>query len=79
MGGELPFVPVRCHGHPLDETGRRQQPSEAPRHPEGLRAEGVAEGDIPKLAAKAFEDACHRCNPRPVTQDDLAKLYAASL
>jgi 4-hydroxybutyrate dehydrogenase len=47
--------------------------------PEGLRAEGVTEADIPKLADKAFEDACHRCNPRPVTRDDLAALYRASL
>jgi alcohol dehydrogenase class IV len=47
--------------------------------PEGLRAEGVSEADIPKLADKAFEDACHRCNPRPVTRDDLAALYRASL
>jgi alcohol dehydrogenase class IV len=47
--------------------------------PEGLRAEGVSEGDVPKLADKAIEDACHRCNPRPVTRDDLADLYRASL
>jgi alcohol dehydrogenase class IV len=47
--------------------------------PEGLRAEGVSEADVAKLSAKAFEDACHRSNPRPVTQEDLAKLYAASL
>jgi alcohol dehydrogenase class IV len=47
--------------------------------PEGLRAEGVAEGDIPVLSAKAEEDACHRSNPRPVTRDDLAQLYRASL
>lgn len=47
--------------------------------PEGLRAERVTEADIPKLADKAFEDACHRCNPRPVTRDDLAALYRASL
>ena len=47
--------------------------------PEGLRAEGVSEGDVPKLADKAIEDACHRCNPRPVTRDDLAALYRASL
>jgi alcohol dehydrogenase class IV len=45
----------------------------------GLRAEGVTEADIPKLADKAFEDACHRCNPKPVTRADLAKLYEASL
>jgi 4-hydroxybutyrate dehydrogenase len=47
--------------------------------PSGLRAEGVSEADIPKLAAKAFEDACHRSNPRPTTQDDLARLYEKSL
>jgi 4-hydroxybutyrate dehydrogenase len=47
--------------------------------PAGLGAEGVTEADIPKLATKAFEDACHRCNPRPVTRDDLATLYRASL
>ena len=47
--------------------------------PEGLHAEGVSEGDVPKLADKAIEDACHRCNPRPVTRDDLVALYRASL
>jgi alcohol dehydrogenase class IV len=47
--------------------------------PDGLRAEGVAEGDIAVLCAKAFEDACHRSNPRAVTRDDLAQLYRASL
>jgi 4-hydroxybutyrate dehydrogenase len=47
--------------------------------PGGLRAEGVSEGDIPKLADKAFEDACHRSNPKPVSRDDLAELYRASL
>jgi alcohol dehydrogenase class IV len=47
--------------------------------PSGLRAEGVAESDVPKLADKAIEDACHRSNPTPVTRDDLAGLYLASL
>jgi alcohol dehydrogenase class IV len=47
--------------------------------PDGLSAEGVGESDIAKLSAKAFEDACHRCNPKPVTEDDLAKLYRASM
>jgi alcohol dehydrogenase class IV len=47
--------------------------------PDGLRQEGVSEADIPKLATKAFEDACHRSNPRPTTKDDLAALYRASL
>jgi 4-hydroxybutyrate dehydrogenase len=47
--------------------------------PEGLRAEGVGESDIEKLSLKAIEDACHRSNPRPVTREDLAALYRASL
>jgi 4-hydroxybutyrate dehydrogenase len=47
--------------------------------PEGLRAEGVVDADLPKLADKAAEDACHRSNPAPVTRDDLANLYRASL
>jgi alcohol dehydrogenase class IV len=47
--------------------------------PAGLGAEGVGEGDIPRLADKAIEDACHRCNPRPVDREQLAALYRASL
>ena len=47
--------------------------------PDGLRAEGVTEADVAKLADKAIEDACHRSNPRPVTRDDLASLYRRSL
>ncbi len=47
--------------------------------PSGLKSQGVSEADVPKLADKAFEDACHRSNPRPVTRDDLAALYRASL
>jgi 4-hydroxybutyrate dehydrogenase len=47
--------------------------------PGGLRQEGVTLADLDTLADKAFEDACHRCNPRPVTRDDLRDLYAASL
>ena len=47
--------------------------------PSGLAAEGVTKADIEKLSAKAFEDACHRSNPRPCTKDDLARLYEASL
>ncbi|MBX3198792.1 MAG: iron-containing alcohol dehydrogenase [Labilithrix sp.] len=47
--------------------------------PSGLAAEGVTKADIPKLADKALEDACHRSNPRPCTGDDLVKLYELSL
>lgn len=46
--------------------------------PGGLAVEGITERDVSKLAAKAFEDACHRSNPRPTTQDDLAALYRSS-
>jgi 4-hydroxybutyrate dehydrogenase len=47
--------------------------------PDGLRAEGITEADIPKLADKAIQDACHTSNPRKTSRDDLAALYAASL
>ncbi len=47
--------------------------------PNGLAAEGVTKNDIPKLADKAIEDACHKSNPKPTTRDDLAKLYEQSL
>ena len=47
--------------------------------PNGLHGDGVTAADIPKLADKAIEDACHRSNPRPVTREDLAALYEASL
>lgn len=47
--------------------------------PNGLTTEGVTKADIPKLADKAIEDACHRSNPRPCTRDDMVKLYELSL
>lgn len=47
--------------------------------PGGLAAEGIAEADLPKLAEKAFADACHRSSPRPTTQADLAMLYRQSM
>ena len=47
--------------------------------PEGLAAEGVGAEYIPLLSEKAFQDACHRSNPRPTGRDDLASLYRASL
>lgn len=47
--------------------------------PSGLSSEGVTKGDIPKLADKAMEDACKALNPRPVTRDDVVKLYELSL
>jgi alcohol dehydrogenase class IV len=47
--------------------------------PEALATEGIRAEDIPVLSEKAFEDACHRCNPRPTTRADLAALYRTSL
>ncbi len=47
--------------------------------PNGLGAEGVTKADVPKLADKAMEDACHRSNPRPCTREDMVKLYETSL
>ncbi len=47
--------------------------------PSGLGTEGITKADLPKLAEKAMEDACHRSNPRPCTQSDMAKLYELSL
>jgi alcohol dehydrogenase class IV len=46
--------------------------------PDGLRAAGIPEEGLPRLAQLAFEDPCHTENPRPCTQDDLLQLYRAS-
>jgi 4-hydroxybutyrate dehydrogenase len=47
--------------------------------PEGLRAQGISDTDIPKLAKLAFEDACHGSNPRACTEQDMEQLYRVSL
>lgn len=47
--------------------------------PSGLASQGVTKADVKKLADKAMEDACHRLNPRPVTREDVIKLYDLSL
>lgn len=46
--------------------------------PVGLSGAGVREGQLPALADKAFEDACHHANPRACTRDDLLALYRSS-
>ncbi|MDX2054079.1 MAG: iron-containing alcohol dehydrogenase [Polyangiaceae bacterium] len=46
--------------------------------PSSLREVGVPRDLLPKLADLAFEDACHRENPRPCTRDDMFALYEAS-
>jgi alcohol dehydrogenase class IV len=45
----------------------------------GLRNHGVTEALLPKIADKAFEDACHQLNPRPTTRDDLLNIARAAL
>jgi alcohol dehydrogenase class IV len=47
--------------------------------PNGLSSEGITSADLPKLADKAIEDACHRSNPRPCTRTDLLKMYEVAL
>src|SRR5439155_3078290 len=47
--------------------------------PAGLASAGVRREMLASLADKAFEDACHRLNPRPCTRDDLLELYRASM
>jgi alcohol dehydrogenase class IV len=47
--------------------------------PAALRDAGVSEDLLPKLAGLAFQDACHRDNPRECSEADLLALYRASL
>jgi alcohol dehydrogenase class IV len=44
----------------------------------GLRHHGVPRESLPSLAAKAYEDPCHKTNIRPCTQADLLRLYEES-
>ncbi len=47
--------------------------------PATLGALGVTRDQIPLLAAKAMEDACHQSNPRPCTEADMIALYEKAL
>ena len=47
--------------------------------PARLREVGVQEKDLRRIAHKAFEDASHRSNPRPCTEEDLLALVRAAL
>src|SRR6185503_10602569 len=47
--------------------------------PSGLAAVGLSSAQLPPLADKAIEDACHQGNPRPCTRDILFELYQKSL
>ncbi|HUL59431.1 MAG TPA: iron-containing alcohol dehydrogenase [Anaeromyxobacteraceae bacterium] len=46
--------------------------------PARLRDAAVREEDLPRIAAKAFEDASHRTSPRPCTEADLLALARAA-
>jgi alcohol dehydrogenase class IV len=46
--------------------------------PARLRDAGVAEADLPRIAAKAFQDASHQTNPRPCSEADLLELARAA-
>jgi len=46
--------------------------------PARLRDAGVREEDLPRVGAKAFEDASHRGSPRPCTEADLLGLARAA-
>lgn len=46
--------------------------------PARLRDVGVQENDLPRVAAKAFEDASHRTSPRPCSEADLLALARAA-
>jgi alcohol dehydrogenase class IV len=47
--------------------------------PVTLGALGVTRDQIPLLAKKAMEDACHQSNPRPCTEADMIALYEKAL
>ena len=47
--------------------------------PEGLAAAGIPEDALPKLAKLAIEDATHKQNPRPCSEEDMLALLRASL
>ncbi|MBM7114280.1 iron-containing alcohol dehydrogenase [Archangium primigenium] len=46
--------------------------------PTRLRDVGVQEKDLERIADKAFQDASHRGNPRPCTQEDLLAMIRES-
>ena len=47
--------------------------------PSTLSALGVTRHQIPLLAERAMEDACHQSNPRPCTEADMIALYEEAL
>ncbi len=47
--------------------------------PAKLSEAGVQREQIPAMVEQAWEDACHRLNPRTVGKDDLKNLYEAAI
>ena len=47
--------------------------------PASLKAAGVPESAIVKMAAQAMRDSCHRRNPRPCSERDMEALYRAAM
>ena len=47
--------------------------------PGSLKAAGVPESSILKMAAQAMRDSCHRRNPRPCSERDMEALYRAAM
>ncbi|MEA3226521.1 MAG: iron-containing alcohol dehydrogenase, partial [Planctomycetota bacterium] len=43
--------------------------------PKSLGEVGIREDQLVMLAKKAFDDPCHKSNPRPCTEQDLLMLY----
>jgi 4-hydroxybutyrate dehydrogenase len=46
---------------------------------EGLTSHGVKPSQLDALTDQAFEDACHKTNPVPVTKADLRELYERAM
>jgi alcohol dehydrogenase class IV len=46
--------------------------------PPTLSAAGVQRESLPRMVPNAFADHCHRTNPRPCTEEDLARLLEAA-
>jgi 4-hydroxybutyrate dehydrogenase len=77
---------ARAMGEPPDEepalarraVARVREISRACAIPERLRDVGVKESQLGAIADRAFEDASHQGNPRPVTRADLETLARAA-
>ncbi|MBI1910005.1 MAG: iron-containing alcohol dehydrogenase [Deltaproteobacteria bacterium] len=44
-----------------------------------LSSQKVGEKDVGPLSRLAFQDVCHQCNPKPVTESDFQKIYRVAL